>query len=173
MKKTTALLFAFMMMTCTFAACGKSDSKSNSGSKETKVSASTDSKDNNNDKTEPVTKKKLPSVTIVKPTLPAVNQTTDFVGVWESIHVSENGYELKDEINGVDVKGLFRIEAFEDGTGYAEITGEKSTFKWEKKDKNKIVITDDSDGEKDEISIYGKRFVMGDDELKITFEKVK
>lgn len=172
MKKTTALLFAFMMMTCTFAACGKSDSDSSATSRETKVSASTESKENNNDKTEPVTKKKLPSVTIVKPTLPSVNQVTDFVGVWESILASENGYETKDEINGVAVKGLFRIEAFEDGTGYAEIAGEKHTFKWEKKNKNKIEITDDSDGETDEITIYGKRFVMADDELKITFEKV-
>lgn len=157
-----------MVMSCTFAACGKSGDSS-VGSKKTE--APTVSNNNSSNKTETSAQRTLPSVSIVKPTPPSVSQIADFVGSWESILASENGYEFKDEVNGSAVKGLFRIEAFEDGTGYAETMGEKETFKWEKKDKNKIVITDDSDGEKDEIAIYGKRFVMGDDELKITFEK--
>lgn len=157
-----------MMMSCALAACGKSGDSS-VGSKKTE--APTVSNNNSSNKTEPSAQRTLPSVSIVKPTLPSVSLAADFVGSWESVLASENGYQYIDEINGAAVKGLFRIEAFDDGTGYAETMGEKKSFKWEKKDKNKIVITDDSDGEKDEIAIYGKRFVMGDDEFKITFEK--
>lgn len=158
-----------MMMICTFAACGKGGD-SNVGSKKTE--APTVSNNNSSNKTEPSSQRTLPSVTIVKPTPPSVNLSVDFVGSWESVLASENGYQYTDEINGVSVKGLFRIEAFEDGTGYAEFMGEKETFTWEKKGTNKFVITSDSDGEKDEIEIYRKKFLMADDELKITFEKV-
>lgn len=164
MKKLTAILFACMMLTCTFTACGKGGGSS----RKTDVSASGN---NSSNKTEPSSQRTLPSISIEKPTPPSVNLSVDFVGSWESVLASENGYQYIDEINGVSVKGLFRIEAFEDGTGYAEFMGEKETFTWEKKAANKFVITSDSDGEKDEIAVYGKRFVMADDELKITFEK--
>lgn len=178
MKKLTALLFACMMMTCTFTACGDK-SRDDGSSKKINVSAPTAVVVEKTSKSADIKPSKpagetpsIPKVTIVMPSKPNISNFADFEGSWESVMISENGYAFKEELDGVSVKGLFRIEAFEDGTGYAEVGGEKSTFKWEKKDVNKIVITDDSDGEKDEVVIYGKRFVMSDAELSITFEKV-
>lgn len=169
MKKLTVIFLA-CIMTCAFTACG--DKSRDSGS-DRKTDASAPTAVAVEKPSKSVTEApSIPKVTIVMPSKPPVIDLIDFKGSWESILVSENGYEYKDEINGAAVKGLFRIEAFKDGTGYVEVGGEKSSFKWEKKDVNKIIITDDSDGEKNEVMIYGKRFVMSDDELAITFEKV-
>lgn len=183
MKKITSLLFVCIMMTCTFAACGGKSRDDGSSKKlnfsvPTAVTVEKPSKSANIKPSKPAGETpSIPKVTIVMPSKPNIPKPTisnfaDFEGSWESVMISENGYAFKEELDGVSVKGLFRIEAFEDGTGYAEVGSEKSPFKWEKKDVNKIVITDDSDGEKDEVVIYGKRFVMSDDELSITFEKV-
>lgn len=65
MKKLTALLFACMMITCTFTACGSTDDDDDDDNKRsTSSSASTeDEDDDDDDETEPTTKKKKPSKT--------------------------------------------------------------------------------------------------------------
>lgn len=174
MKKLTALLFACMMMTCTFTACGDTDDDDdgNSNRKSTSSSASTED-DDDEDKTEPTTKKKKPSTTEAEEkTSEDDAEDSAFVGKWECIKVVEDGEVFEDEMNGVSIRSAFRIEADSSGKGYIESLGEKLNFEWKKKGKNKIEILDEDD-DTTVFTINGNKMICGEDGMELTFEKVK
>lgn len=171
MKKLTALLFACMMMTCTFTACGDTDDDGDDSKKSTSSSESTT--DDEDDETEPTTKKKKPSTTEAEEkTSEDDAEDSEFIGKWECIKIVEDGEVFEGEMNGVSIRSAFRLEADNDGTGYIESLGEKLNFEWEKKGKNKIEILDDED-DTTVFTINGNKMICGEDGMELTFEKVK
>lgn len=170
MKKLTALLFACMMMTCTFTACGDTDDDDDDSKKSTSSSESTT---DDEDDTEPTTKKKKPSTTETEEkTSEDDTEDSEFIGKWECIKVVDDGDVYEGEMNGVSIRSVFRIEADSDGTGYIESLGEKLDFEWKKKGKNKIEVLDDDD-DTTIFTINGNKMVCSEDGMVLTFEKVK
>lgn len=173
MKKLTALLFACMMMTCTFTACGsKDDDDDDDGNKKsTSSSASTEDDDNDEDETEPATKKKKPSTTEDEEN---TSEDSAFVGKWECIKIVEDGEVFEDEMDGVPIRSAYRIEIDSSGKGYieSESLGDKLNFECKKNSKNKIEVLNENGGTA-VFTINGNNMICGEDGMELTFEKVK
>lgn len=181
MKKLTALLFACMMMTCTFTACGK---KSGSTS-DTKKNTSTSETTTDDDETEPTINKKKPSTTEAEEKTSKETEEknseddtedSEFIGKWELIMgIEEDGTILEEDPEGeFENYREYRLEAYSDGTGYVDYFGEKQDFEWKKKDENVIELLDDNKN----TALFGfiinsSSFTISEDDTFMIFEKVK
>ena len=180
MKKLTALLFACMMMTCTFTACGK---KSGSTS-DTKKNTSTSETTTDDDETEPTINKKKTSTTEAEEKTSketeeksSEDDTEDstFVGKWELIMgIEEDGTILEEDPEGeFENYREYRLEAYSDGTGYVDYFGEKQDFEWKKKDENIIEIFNNEDMVLPVFIINSSSITISEAESFMIFEKVK
>lgn len=179
MKKLTALLFAFMMMTCTFTACGK---KSGSTS-DTKKNTSTSETTTDDDETEPTINKKKPSTTEAEEKTSKETEEknseddtedSEFIGKWELIMGIEDGTILEEDPEGeFENYREYRLEAYSDGTGYVDYFGEKQDFEWKKKDENIIEIFNNEDMVLPVFIINSSSITISEAESFMIFEKVK
>lgn len=195
MKRLTAILLSCMLITCSFASCGKDDDDSDSKSGKATTSSveedesstddedDTDDEDSTDDEEKTTGKKK-------KKSKESETDIDEFVGKWEAFKVEdEDGEVYEDEYMGTPISSLMKLEIFDDGTLTLKTYGNKDEdFDWEDEGDGSLSIVGlddetsylsvDEDGnlvvEETDDTVYFKKvkkFTESEDDTKATKEK--
>lgn len=177
MKKLLSLLIACAMMTCAFTACGDVDDDDDD-----KKSTSTSSvKDDDDDEDETTTSKKTTSSKEDETTEATTEEKTtededefEFEGKWQTVKVVMDDETFEDDIEGFPIGAFAQMELLDDGSGYLQVAGEdKYEIEWTEKSKTSIEIYNKEENETIKFKYKNGKLTASEDDMELTFEKVK
>ena len=160
------------MMTCAFTACGDDDDDDDD-----KKSTSTSSvKDDDDDEDETTTSKKTTS-SKEDETTEATTEDEDefeFEGKWQTVKVVMDDETFEDDIEGFPIGAFAQIELLDDGSGYLQVAGEDEyEIEWTEKSKTSIEIYNKEENETIKFKYKDGKLTASEDDMELTFEKVK
>lgn len=174
MKKLLSLLMACAMMTCAFTACGDDDDDDDNDKKSTSTSSV---KDDDDDEDETTSSKKTTSSKEEETSEEETTEDEDefeFEGKWQTVKVVIGEEEYDDDIEGFPVGAFAHIELLDDGSGYLEVAGEDEyEIEWTEKSKTSIEIYNKEDNETIKFKYKNGKLTASDEDMELTFEKVK
>lgn len=173
MKKLLSLLIACAMMTCAFTACGDDDDDDDD-KKSTSTSATKDDDDDEDDTTssKKTTASKEEETTEEKTT--EDEDEFEFEGKWQTVKVVIGDEEYDGDIEGFPVGAFAHMELLDDGSGYMEVAGEAEyEIEWTEKSKSSIEVYNKEENETIKFKYKNGELVASEDDMELTFEKVK